>query len=379
MATTTDASKSLTLIAGGDIAPVVQPVDRLAEEILPTLMEADFRLGQCERVYSSKGSYTRWQTESKGTHSRLDPEFATIFKAAHIDVASVASNHSMDFGAEPLLDTIDMFQSWGIQVVGGGRTEEDARRPAVVETNGVRVAILSYCSVVRDGQQAVGTTPGIATLRARTWYEVESSQPGTPPAVYTAPIMDDLHRMEDDVRAAKKIADAVVVSMHWGLHFIPKTICDYQPVMAHAAIDAGADVIIGHHPHMIKAVEVYNGKVCLYSIGNFLTTGNLLHARPRAMWNLHWWDPFWDKGSLYAFPKDCTYALLPKVTFTAEGAVRVALIPVHINRLAQPEPIAAGTDRFEEVLTYLEWVSDQYPHEFTIDGNEILVHAPATS
>lgn len=375
MATTTDAAKTLTLIAGGDIAPVVQPVDRLAEKILPTLLEADFRLGQCERVYSAKGSYTRWQTESKGTHSRLDPEFATIFKAAHIDVASVASNHSMDFGAEPLMDTIDMFQSWGMQVVGGGRTEAEARRPAVIETNGVKVAILSYCSVVRDGQQAVGDTPGIATLRARTWYEVESSQPGTPPAVHTAPIMDDLHRMEDDVRAAKEIADAVVVSMHWGLHFMPKTICDYQPVMAHAAIDAGADLIVGHHPHMIKAVEVYKDKAVLYSIGNFLSTGNLLHARPRAMWNLHWWDPFWDKGSLYAFPKDCKTALLPKVTFSTSGPTRVALIPVYMNRLAQPEVLKAGTTLFDEALSYLEWVSDQYPHEFTVDGDEILVHA----
>ncbi|WP_214110845.1 CapA family protein [Acrocarpospora catenulata] len=375
----TATEETLTLIAGGDIAPVVQPVDRLADKILPILLEADFRFGQCERTYSTRGSYTRWQTESRGSHSRLDPEFATIFKAAHIDVASVASNHSMDFGTEPLLDTIDLFDSWGIKVVGGGRTEEEARRPVIVETNGVKVAILSYCSVVRDGQQAVGSTPGIATLRARTWYEVESSQPGTPPAVHTAPIMEDLHAMEADVRRAREAADAVVVSMHWGLHFVPKTICDYQPVMAHAAIDAGADVIVGHHPHLIKGVEVYRGKAILYSIGNFLTTGNLLEGRPRAMWNLHWWDPYWDKGSLYAFPKDCKHALLPKMTFTRDGVARVALIPVYINRLAQPEPLAHGTALFDEALEYLEWTSEPFPHEFVVEGDEIVVRPDQAS
>ena len=69
---------------------------------------------------------------------------------------------------------------------------------------------------------------------------------------------------------AKEQADVVVMSIHWGIHHIPKVIAMYQPKVAHAAIDAGADLILGHHPHVLKGIEVYKGKVCFYSLGNFV-------------------------------------------------------------------------------------------------------------
>ena len=367
---------TLTLMAGGDVAPVIQPVDRLAEKILPTLQQADFTIAQCERTYSDRGAFPGWQTIPRGEWSCLDPEYASVYRAAGIDIVSVASNHALDFGWEPLADTIELFRGWGMEVIGGGSDEEEARRPAIIEKDGVRVAILAYCSVLRDGQAATGEHPGLAAVRARTWYQPVDFQPGCPPLVGSAALEEDVAALERDIRAARERADSVVLFLHWGLRWIPKVLAEYQRPLAHAAIDAGADLIIGHHAHAPKAVEVYRGKVCFYSIGNFMSTGNLLkRTKPRAEWNLFWYDPFWDEGSLYSFPRHCKQALLPKVTFTSSGVARVAVIPLYMNRLAQPEPLATDDHRFEEALANLEWVSDQVPHDFRVDGDEIVVEA----
>src|SRR5262249_61262643 len=96
----------------------------------------------------------------------------------------------------------------------------------------------------------------------------------------------DVRAMEDDIRRAKQQADVVIMSIHWGLRHVPKTICTYQQPVAHAAIDAGADLILGHHAHSIKAIEVYKGKVCFYSIGNFMTTGARKAKAGHLEWNL---------------------------------------------------------------------------------------------
>jgi poly-gamma-glutamate synthesis protein (capsule biosynthesis protein) len=366
--------RTLTLLAGGDVGPVVQPVDRLPELVAPLLRSADVRFAQCERTYSTRGFLPSWTTIPNGRWSRLDPEYASVFRAAGIDVVSLASNHALDWSYEPLFDTIDLFRSWGMRVSGAGRDEAEARRPAIVEHNGVRLAILSYCSVLRDGQAAADGAPGIAGVRVRTWYEMVDFQPGTPPLVRTEALAEDVAAVQRDVRAARERADAVVVSLHWGLRHVPKVLCEYQAPLGHAILDAGADVIIGHHPHTPKAVETYRDRVCFYSIGNFLTTGSVTHReKPNARWNLYWYE--WHRDdTLYGFPEHCRMALLPKLTFGTSGLVRAAVVPVYINNLAQPEPVAPGTPRFQQILDHLEWVSDQFPHRFEVSDGEIVVH-----
>ena len=202
--------------------------------VRPTLAGADMRFAQVERVYSDEGQL---QVHSGGAHSRLKPHMASIFSDCGFDVVSVASNHAMDWGPDALLDTIDRLRSKGIQTVGAGSNLEEAREPAVIERNGVRVAFLAYCSVLREGYAAGSNKPGVAPLRAHTYYEPLEYQPGVPPRVVTVPHEEDLAGMVEDVAAARKLADAVVVSLHWGLHFIPSAIADYQPMAARAALE----------------------------------------------------------------------------------------------------------------------------------------------
>ncbi len=377
-------SATVTLMAGGDIGPVVEPAEQFAELIAPVLQQADLRFGQCERTYSERGADPQFTDGpggrelggQSGSHSRLHPRLASVWNAAGIDIVSVAGNHNMDWGPDALQDTIELFRGMGKHVIGAGRDAEEARKPAIVEHNGVKIAFLAYCSVLRSGQAAGPGKVGIAPMRAHTYYHPEEFQPGTPPRIITVPFEDDLQALQEDIRKAKQQADAVIMSIHWGLRHIPKTICTYQPPVAHAAIDAGADLILGHHAHSIKAVEVYKGKVCFYSIGNFMTTGALRTSAGTYDWNLIWLpvdkECMWPEG-MFNFPSHCRKTMLAKAVIGKQGIERVSFLPAFINHRAQPYAVTPADPKFQEILEFTEWVSDQHPHRFRVEGNEVVV------
>ena len=373
---------TVTLMAGGDIGPTFEPTEQFADLISPVLQQADLRLGQCERIYSERGADPQFALGTSGQHSHLHPRMAGVWKAAGIDIVSLASNHAMDWGPDALLDTIDLFRSMGKTVIGAGKDADEARKPAIIERNGVKIAILAYCSVMRDGQAAGKGKVGIAPVRAHSYYAPEEFQPGTPPKIISTPYEGDVKAMEEDIRKAKQQADVVILSMHWGLRHVEKTICTYQPPIAHAAIDAGADLIIGHHPHSVKAIEVYKGKVCFYSVGNLMTTGTSV---PRVLagsfdWNLIWfrYDPeCLPPHGMYNFPKHCRISMVAKIVIGKKGIEKVSFLPTFINPRAQPYVVTADDPKFQEILDFAEWVSDRHPHKFRVEGNEVVVDTSA--
>jgi poly-gamma-glutamate capsule biosynthesis protein CapA/YwtB (metallophosphatase superfamily) len=365
--------KTVSLVAGGDTGPIKEPVDRYADLIRPVWMQADLRFAQCERTYSERGMDPQWTGSTGGSHSRLHPRLASIWETAGIDVISLASNHTMDWGPDPLLDTRKLFLAMGKNVAGAGKDSEEARKPAIVERNGVRIAFLAYTSVLRDGQAAGTNKAGMASMRALTHFVADDYQPGTPPTIISVPYEKDLLALQEDIKKAKAQADVVVMSIHWGVRHVQKTIATYQPPVAHAAIDAGADLILGHHAHAVKAVEVYKGKVCFYSIGNFMTNG--VGAHQIYDWNLIWhrMDPEYQREGLYCQPVHCQMTMVAKAVISKQGVERVSFLPAHINAKAQPAVLDPGDPRFAQMLEYMEWVSDQYPHQFKVEGGEVLV------
>ena len=152
----------VTLMAVGDVGPVHEPMDQYAVLAKDTLAEADIRFGQCERSYTTRGAL---QIHSGGHHSRCDPSMASIFEECNFDIVSVASNHSMDWGGEALLDTIELLNSKGIKTVGAGANIDEARKPQIIEKNGVKVGFLAYCSVLRDGYPATEKSTGVAPYK----------------------------------------------------------------------------------------------------------------------------------------------------------------------------------------------------------------------
>jgi poly-gamma-glutamate synthesis protein (capsule biosynthesis protein) len=207
---------------------------------------------------------------------RTDEWMLDAYLRAGITVVNVANNPSMYKGVEGLLRTIDLLDGAGIAHAGGGRNLAEARRPAVVERKGTRVAFVSRTSVFAITAPATLERGGVAVVRVKTSYEPPErffEMPGVPPIIHTVPDPADVAAMQEDVRAAKEQADVVVMSWHWGVSPTGGgrgELVDYQTEMGHAAIDAGADLVIGHHPHLVQPIEVYKGKVIFYSIANLV-------------------------------------------------------------------------------------------------------------
>ena len=363
-------TNSVVLLGVGDVGPIHEPMDAYSALTRPVLATADIRFGQCERVYSARGAL---QLHSGGAHSRVKPHMASVFTDCGFDVVSVASNHAMDWGEDALLDTIEWFERNGIKTMGAGRNLEEARRPALIEKKGVRVAFLAYCSILNEGYAAGPNKAGIAPLRAHTYYEAVDYQAGVPPRVVTVPYEDDLAAMVSDIAAARKIADAVIVSLHWGIHFVPRIIADYQPLAAQAAFAAGADLILGHHAHTPKAIAVHNGKTCFYSLSNFIMSSTARSSENGAAFEKKYGVKLDADYPHLAYGEDAKRSLIAKAVITKAGVQKTSFLPVLIDNQLRPEVLKQGDTRFDDAVRFMESVSGDFDHKFAIEGDEVVV------
>lgn len=368
------ASGSVVLFGCGDVGPTHEPIEPYSALVRDTLASGDLRFGQVERVYSTRGTP---QVHSARSHSRVKPELASVLTDCKFDVVSVASNHGLDWGSDALLDSVENVRNRGIIPIGAGSNLEEACKPAFIERNGVRIAFLAFCSVLSEGYAATKTLPGIAPLRAHTYYEAFESQPGMPPKVVTLPYEDDMRGMVEHIARAKKDAHCVVVSFHWGLHFIPKMIADYQRIAERAAFDAGADLILGHHAHLPKGIDVYKGKVCFFSLSNFIMT---FEASPETATKFKQryaaFGAEMDPDPAYrrmAYGSDGKRSLIAKAVLTKDGVQKVSFLPVLIDRQLRPEILRKGDPRFDDMVRYMDWASEDLNHKFAVEGDEVVI------
>lgn len=363
-------SEIATLMGCGDVGPIHEPVGAYSELAKPVLAGADIRFAQVERVYSERGAL---QVHSGGGHSRVKPHMASVFTDCGFDVVSVASNHAMDWGADALLDTVALLRDQGLRVIGAGRNLAEARAPAVIEKNGVKTAFLAYCSILHEGYAAGPDRAGIAPLRAHTYYEAFDYQAGVPPRVVTVPYEEDLAAMVEDIKAAKASADAVVVSLHWGIHFIPKTIADYQVTAANAAFKAGADLILGHHAHAPKAIGMHQGRACFYSLSNFIMSSMAKSPEKAAAFEKRYGVVLDPEYPHLSYGTDAKRSLIAKAVLGRDGVRRVSFLPVLIDKRLRPEVLRNGDPRFDDAVQFMESVSEDFDHRFTVEGDEVVV------
>lgn len=243
--TSTLPSREWTLLAGGDVL-----MDRTESQGIdpftlldPPLDSADLALVNVEMAISDRGLPV-----DKTFVFRAPLSAAARLAASGVDVANLANNHAKDYGPDALIDTVEWLEAAGVVAVGAGATIDDAYRYRVLTTeNGVRVAFVGASLVVPPNFAASPTAPGIASAH--------------PP---------DRSRVLDSVRAAAEDADAVIVTVHWG---IERDTCPSpeQESLALELLAAGADAVIGHHPHVLQPVrESGDGTLVAYSLGNFV-------------------------------------------------------------------------------------------------------------
>jgi poly-gamma-glutamate capsule biosynthesis protein CapA/YwtB (metallophosphatase superfamily) len=368
--------QEVLLYAVGDVAPSRKNPDSIFDLVRADLKQADISFCQLEINLTERGSRLPQCRHTDRTH----PSTAHALTRAGFNVVSWAGNHCMDWGREGFFDTMEALRAANLSVVGAGATIAQAREPVIVESKGQRVAILAYSSILPMSYWAEENRPGCAPMRAWTIYEqIEHDQPGTPCRIHTFANREDLAALCSDIEQAKAKADVVAVSLHWGIHFVPAVIADYQTEVGRAAIDAGADMILGHHAHILKGVELYKGKPIIYSLCNFAVDLHMdkTHAESKGFKEIQSLHPNWqpDFDSSYNFPADSRRTVVAKCVI-ANGAVqKVSLLPAYVNRQSQPEILRSTDPRFAEVLAYLEEVTRaaQLNGNFVREGDELVI------
>ena len=215
----------------------------------PTLRRADITVGNLETAVSTRGVAAVKEFTFRGSPAALVP----MRDVAGFDVLTLANNHTVDYGRDALVDTLRAVHAAGIRTIGAGANEPQARRPAIVEAGGLRVAFLGYSDVNPSGFNATSTSPGTAKA--------------------------DVAAITGDVHAALRRADVAVCFFHWGVELHPEPNARQQQFAA-ACLNAGAKLVLGAHPHVLGGVATPTPHALVaWTLGNFVFPSGSVTAR----------------------------------------------------------------------------------------------------
>lgn len=299
-------SEGVSLVAVGDIS-----YSRGVERIIKKERDINYPFLKIQD-YLKNADLVFGNLETPITQGVEIPDFEMIFrsnpgteqalKQAGFSVLSLANNHTPNFGEKGLKDTFNYLNNAGIKYVGAGRNEQEANQPIYIEKKGVKFAFLAYND----------------TDVVPAFYEASNNRAGT--------AFMRIDKMTEAVKEAKQKSDFVIVSMHSGTEYADKP-NDSQVNFAHAAIDAGADLVIGHHPHVVQTLEKFKGKFIFYSLGNFV------FDQPQK--------------------QETKEGLAIKVYFTKDEINKISFLPVVMESLAQPK--MTDTGEAEKILKKLNF------------------------
>lgn len=284
----------LSLIAVGDIMLArgvgtrisKNSVDYPFEHVRDIISGADLAFGNLETTLATTGT----KLPGKQIWFRAVPEAAQGLKRAGFDVVSLANNHILDYDTPALMETIHTLENRGIGFVGAGENLSRARQPLIVIKDGLRLGFLAYNEFYNYYW---------STAYKRT-FEATDQIAGT------APMKGEI--IEEDIKKLRGLCDILVVSLHWGIEE-SNSVTGKQRELAHNIIKWGADLVLGHHPHVLQGIEFYNGKLIAYSLGNFVFDQN-------------------DENN--------KQSMILEITFKNSNIEKVSALPVYIINKCQP-------------------------------------------
>lgn len=300
------ANEEVSLVVVGDIS-----YSRGVERIVKKQNDINYPFLKI-RDYLKSADLVFGNLETPITQGPEIPDFEMIFRSnpgteqalqqAGFSILSLANNHTPNFGEKGLKDTFNYLENASIKYVGAGQNGQEAYLPIYIEKKGIKFAFLAY-----NDSDVVPV-----------YYEASTNRAGT--------AFMRIDKMTEAVKEAKQKADFVIVSMHAGIEYDGKP-NNSQINFAHAAIDAGADLVIGHHPHVVQTLEKYKGKYIFYSLGNFI------FDQPQS--------------------QETKEGLAIKVYFTKDGINKISLLPVVMENLAQPR--MTNQNEAEKILQKLKF------------------------
>lgn len=248
------------------------------------LSKADITFGNLESPFDDKGTMI-----TEGMVFKAEPDTIEGLKYAGFDILSLANNHLGNRGVSGMNFTFSHLKNNKIEYVGAGENDKQAAKTRIIEKNGIKFAFLAY----NDMDATI--TP--------TSYKASSQKPGVNPLIEKS--------LKQDITKAKEVADIVIVSIHWGTEY-QQTANDHQKNIGHLAIDSGASVVLGHHPHVLQPYEKYNEGYIFYSLGNFV------------------FDQMWSEKT--------RKGEIARIYFKDKQIEKVETIPITIYDYFQPKP-----------------------------------------
>ena len=283
-------------------------VDYPFDSTREVLSQAHIAFGNLESPFTRTG--TKFE---KRFNFKVPPEFAPGLIRAGFDVVTLANNHILDYGIQGLKNTLSVLDSIGLAYCGAGLNRDQAQQPAIIERNGFRIGFLGYSMTFPEEFWA-------GRSRGGTNYPFN---------------------LKKNIEQTDSLADFVVVTFHWGGEGMnyPK---EYQKHFAHLAIDCGADLVLGHHPHVLQGLEIYNNRLIVYSLGNF---------------------------SFSSYSRKAYESMILKSYLTYNGLLYARIIPISVDnyeisfqpkilRGSRAEAIIANLQKYSEPLNSTNIIDD---------------------
>lgn len=272
----------------------------LFQYVRPYLKQSDYITGNLDQPITEGENYPK---ADKLMHISTSPEVAKVLKEEGFTTVNLANNHMKDFGKQGILDTLRAFQNENVGTVGAGYNLEDASAVSYQTIRGIKIATLGFSDILPKDFRALSNRSGVAPADPNLFFY--------------------------DVAKAKKNADLVIVHMHWGKEY-DSTYHPRQQDLGRSLIDAGADIVIGHHPHVLEPVEVYKHGVIFYSLGNFIS------------------DQGWSRTR---------ESVLAQYKVMDDGKVNLVIHPLVI-REGTPRPLTGGSSFYRRERIFMQ-ITDQ--------------------
>jgi hypothetical protein len=346
-----------TLLLTGDLILDEPDPDSFFEPARPLLSAADVVIGHVEVPFTVRGPGGR-----PNPNPGREPGKLEALARAGFTAATLAANHVYDAGREGVEDTLAALRGYGLGTAGGGHDLDEARRPAVLEAAGARVGVLSFNCVGPRESWATPRKAGCAYVEVLTHYELDHATPGGPPSrILTFPVPETQWAMEEDVARVRGEVDVLVVALHKGLVHTPARLATYERPLARAAIDAGADLVVSHHAHILRGVEVHRGRPIFHGLGNFVTVTRVLNTEGNPNPEMLEWarrrrelfgfepDP---RLPTYPFHPESRNTMVASCTFGPGGLRSAGFVPCWIDDDGRPRPLARAVS--EPVAAYVE-------------------------
>lgn len=350
------SSDPLVLVCTGDVILDVPEPDHWLGGIAPALVAADVAVGHLEVPHTHSTSELAGDVPAPGA----DPAHLAALVRAGFKGMTLAGNHIADSGAAGIADTIKELDRLGLAHSGAGADLATARAPCVfTHSDGRRLGVLSYNCVGPAAAWAGTARAGCAWLPVAT----ADGRPPAPTSTFTEPQAEAALWLRADIEDLRKRADLIVVALHKGTVHTPARIEAYERSLAYQAIDAGADIVISHHAHIVRGIEFHRGKPIYHGLGNGCVVTRALSPDQdhpaRAAWAQR-------RKQLFGFEPDPAYVLAPfhpeavqgfmaRVHWHADGRLECGIVPLVVDAPGRPR-LAVG-DEVRAVCDYLQHIT----------------------